>query len=82
MSTVPAVTLREGDWFWHEPWPGYRAGLLQAVSIELGESTVQITTTDCERALVDYSHDRPLHLADAPPATEAATLTGAGEATT
>ncbi|WP_410661828.1 hypothetical protein [Amycolatopsis sp. lyj-112] len=63
MHTVLAATLREGDWFWHEPWPGHRAALLQAATILVNDTSVLICTTDDKRELVTYRPDRPIQLA-------------------
>jgi hypothetical protein len=41
MNTVFAAALREGDWFWHEPWPGHRAALLQAATALVTETGVE-----------------------------------------
>lgn len=66
MNTVFAAALREGDWFWHEPWPGHRAALLQAATVRVDETSVLICTTDGERELVSYGLDRPVQLDTAP----------------
>lgn len=63
MHTVFAAALREGDWFWHEPWPGHRSALLQAAEVLVTDTTVQISTTDGKRELVNYRHDRLIELA-------------------
>ncbi|USX54406.1 hypothetical protein [Lentzea sp. HUAS12] len=50
-----------GQWFWHEPWPGYRVLLRVAATSRHGR-TVRILTTDPDREVVQYRLDRPVRL--------------------
>lgn len=62
-ATVPADQLTEGQWFWHEPFPGLPAWQLQVSYAELLEDSVQIFTTDEVRELVSYPRSRRVRLA-------------------
>ncbi|WP_410599713.1 hypothetical protein [Amycolatopsis sp. lyj-90] len=63
MHAVPAAELREGDWFWHEPWTGHRTALLQVATVLVDDTSVLIRTTDAKRELVTYRPHRPIQLA-------------------
>ncbi|MFD5826266.1 hypothetical protein [Lentzea sp. NPDC060358] len=56
-----AADVVAGQWFWHEPWPGYRVPLHVAAVSRHGR-TVRIVTTDPDREIVQYRSDRPVHL--------------------
>lgn len=56
-----AADVAVGQWFWHEPWPGYRVPLLAAAISRRGR-TVHIVTTDADREVVQYRLDRPVQL--------------------
>ncbi|MFD4668834.1 hypothetical protein ACFWNN_03815 [Lentzea sp. NPDC058450] len=56
-----AADVVAGQWFWHEPWPGYRVPL-QAAGTSRHGHTVRIVTTDSDREVVQYRFDRPVRL--------------------
>ncbi|MGW6443218.1 hypothetical protein [Lentzea sp. NPDC055074] len=56
-----AADVVAGQWFWHEPWPGYRVPL-RAAAVSRHGHVVRIFTTDPAREVVQYRFDRPVHL--------------------
>lgn len=62
-ASTTAADISAGQWFWHEPCPGFRVQL-QAVDVVLRANTVHITTSDGLREVVQYARTRPVSLVE------------------